>query len=131
MMQLDIAAALTALSLVIGSIATVIVALKGAQRTPTDKENNDKAVAVSEIRDTTDRVDILWEHIIDLREELATLRKEKEDLEEKYEELSKALAKEQGDHAETRRMLDDALAQIAEKDKRIKELEEKLNGSIT
>ena len=128
--ELDIAASLTGLSLIIGSLATLTIALRG--KSNSDSEDNDKkALAVSEIKNTTDRVDILWEHIIDLREELSTLRKEKEDLEDKDEELSKALAKEQGDHAETRRRLDDALAQIAEKDKRIKELEEKLNGSIT
>lgn len=128
--EFDTAQVLTALSLVIGSVGTILVALKG-KRESDSNENDEKAIAVSDIKNTTDRVDILWEHIIDLREELSVLKQEKVDLENKYDELEASLEKEKSDHIETRRLLDEALAAIAEKDKQIKDLEEKLNGSRT
>lgn len=128
--QLDIAASLTALSLIIGSSATLVAVLR-SRKEPDSNENDKKAVAVSEIKNTTERVDILWEHIIDLREELDALRKEKEDLQTQIDELNAELTTEKNAHVGTRRKLDEALGLLAEKDKKIKELEEKLNGKLT
>lgn len=117
--RIDAAAVVTGISLVIGSIATLIVALR-------DRKNSDgesKAVSVTRIDDTDKKVETLIQQVDFLFDEIGKLRKEKDKLVKEVARLRAELKNEQSDHAETKRQLADALAQLKDKNERILALE--------
>lgn len=117
--RIDAAAVVTAISLIIGSIATLIVALK-------DRKNSDgesKAVSVTRIDDTDKKVETLIQQVDFLFDEIGKLRKEKDELVKEVARLRAELKSEKSDHAETKRQLANALAQLKDKNERILALE--------
>lgn len=121
--RIDAAAVVTAISLIIGSIATLIVALK--DRKGSDGES--KAVSVTRIDDTDKKVETLIQQVDFLFDEIGKLRKEKDKLVKEVARLRAELKNEQSDHAETKLKLAAALKELADKNKRILALE-KNNG---
>lgn len=117
--RIDAAAVVTAISLIIGSIATLIVALK--DRKGSDGES--KAVSVTRIDDTDRKVETLIQQVDFLFDEISKLRAEKDELVKEVARLRAELKKEKSDHAETKRQLTDALAQLKDKNERILALE--------
>lgn len=121
--QFDVAAVITAISLIIGSVATLIVALK--DRKSGDSES--KAVAVTRIDDTDKKVETLIQQVDFLFDEIGKLRKEKDELVKEVTRLRAELKTERSDHAETKRQLAEALAQLKDKNERIQALESVIN----
>lgn len=128
--DLNIDATITAIGGLVLAAATAFTAIKTAGKQET-KDSDSKAVAVSDIDNTTKQVGMLWDRVYELTEEISELRKERENLQQQIDKLNQELATEKDAHAETRKKLDDALAALAAKDAKIKELEEKLNGYNT
>ncbi len=125
--RIDAAAVVTGISLIIGSIATLIVALR-------DRKNSDgesKAVSVTRIDDTDRKVETLIQQVDFLFDEIGKLRKEKDELVKEVSRLRAELKSEKSDHAETKRQLADALAQLADKNERIRALESVVNKEKT
>ena len=123
MITIDVAAVVTAVALVIGSVGTLIVALK--DRTGSDGES--KAVSVSRIDDTDKKVVTLIQQVDFLFEEIGKLRAEKDQLVKEVARLRAELKTEKVDHAETKRQLAAALAELKEKNQRILALEGAIN----
>lgn len=118
--QLDVAASITAVSLIITAVATFIVAVRDRK---SNGSSNEKAVAVTEIVDTNKKVETLIQQVEFLFEEIGRLREEKENLEKRVNRLTAELRKEKADHAETKARLEALLIELHEKNKRISELE--------
>lgn len=118
--QLDVAATITAISLIITAVATFIVAVRDRK---SNGSSNEKAVAVTEIVDTNKKVETLIQQVDFLFEEIGRLREEKENLEKRVNRLTAELRKEKADHAETKARLEALLIELHEKNKRISELE--------
>ncbi len=123
--QFDIAATITAVSLVITSIGALLVALRGGK---SSGESNSKAVAVTKISDTEHKVGVLIQQVDFLFEEIGRLRHEKSQLESRIDELNQDLLQERADHAETKRLLAEAVAELQDKTRRIKVLEAQIEG---
>ncbi len=118
--QLDVAASITAVSLIITAVATFIVAVRDRK---SNGSSNEKAVAVTEIVDTNKKVETLIQQVEFLFEEIGRLMEEKENLEKRVNRLTTELKKEKADHAETKARLEALLIELHEKNKRISELE--------
>jgi len=115
----NIAPIITAISLILGAVATIIVALRGGK----SGNGEDKAISVTRINDTDKKVETLIQQVDFLFDEITKLRTEKDALVKEVDRLRTELRKEKNDHSETKRLLADALAQLADKNKRILALE--------
>lgn len=121
--KIDIGSIITALSLVIGSVATFIVALRDKKNT----SGEEKAISVTKINETDKKVEVLIGQVDFLFEEISRLRAEKDSLEKKIALLNEELQDERDDHAATKKKLNAAVKELEEKNKRLKALEEKTN----
>lgn len=121
--RLDVAAVITAISLVITAVATFLVALRSSK---SNGSSTDRAVAVTKIVDTEDKVETLIQQVDFLFEEIARLRNEKDRLEEKVAVLTEDLRREKEAHATTRARLELLLAELEQKNIRIAALEDEL-----
>lgn len=122
--KLDIAAVITAISLVITAAATFIVAFRDKK---TDMDSVDKAVSVTKIHETDKKVEILIQQVDFLFDEISKLRTEKDDLESQIARLTEDLNREREDHGKTKARLDALLAELDEKNKKIAVLEHELS----
>lgn len=122
--QIDLGAIITAISLVIGSIATFIVALRSDKKNDSGEE---KAISVTKINETDKKVEVLIGQVDFLFEEISRLRAEKDSLEKKIALLTEELQNEREDHAETKQKLATALKELKEKNHRLRVLEEMNN----
>lgn len=122
--KLDIAAVITAISLVITAAATFIVAFRDKK---TDMDSVDKAVSVTKIHETDKKVEILIQQVDFLFDEISKLRTEKDDLESQIARLTEDLNREREDHSKTKARLDALLAELDEKNKKIAVLEYELS----
>jgi len=122
--KLDIAAVITAISLVITAAATFIVAFRDKK---TDMDSVDKAVSVTKIHETDKKVEILIQQVDFLFDEISKLRTEKDDLESQIARLTEDLNREREDHSKTKARLDVLLAELDEKNKKIAVLEHELS----
>lgn len=112
------------------------VALKQG-KSPDAKKSDNKAIAVTNLEQTTTRVDNLWETIKDLIEEVGKLKEDKAMQQEQISELTRQLAEEKENHARTRQELEElkkehakTLIQLAEKNALIEKLmKEQTHGS--
>lgn len=120
--QVDIAAVITALSLLIGALISGVVALSSIRK-GRDNNSDEKAVAVSQITETTADVKTLREQVDFLFGELATLKLEKQKLEQKVLKLTRDLKDERKDHKATKKALTEVRKQLKEKTLLIKQLE--------
>ena len=122
--KLDVAAIITAISLVITATATFIVAFR-------DKKNSgeatDKAVSITQIQDTSRKVEVLVQQVDFLFEEISKLRTEKDGLEHQIAILTSNLDREREDHNKTKAKLDALLIELDKKNKRILALEYELS----
>lgn len=122
--KIDIAAVITAISLVITATATFVVALK-------DKKSNDeaadKAVSVTQIHETDKKVETLIQQVDFLFDEISKLRTEKDDLERQIATLTDDLNKEREDHSKTKARLDALLVELDKKNRKIAVLEQELS----
>ena len=91
--KLDIAAVITAISLVITAAATFIVAIRDKN---SNNEAADKAVSVTQIHETDKKVETLIQQVDFLFDEISKLRTEKDDLERQIATLTDDLNKERG-----------------------------------
>lgn len=122
--KLDIAAVITAISLVITAAATFIVAFRDKK---TDMDSVDKAVSVTKIHETDKKVEILIQQVDFLFDEISKLRTEKDDLESQIARLTEDLNREREDHSKTKARLDALLVELDEKNKKIAVLEHELS----
>lgn len=122
--KLDIAAVITAISLVITAAATFIVAFRDKK---TDMDSVDKAVSVTKIHETDKKVEILIQQVDFLFDEISKLRTEKDDLESQIATLTEDLNREREDHGKTKARLDALLVELDEKNKKIAVLEHELS----
>ena len=122
--RIDAAAVVTGISLIIGSIATLIVALRERK---VGGNSESKAVSVTRIDDTAKQVETLIQQVDFLFEEISKLRQEKDELVKEVARLRGELKTEKSDHAETKRQLAAALAQLKDKNERIIALEGAIN----
>lgn len=122
--KLDIAAVITAISLVITAAATFIVALR--DRKPSE-EATDKAVSVTQIHETDKKVETLIQQVDFLFDEISKLRTEKDSLEHQIADLTDDLNREREDHNKTKARLDALLVELDKKNKRIAALEYELS----
>ena len=122
--RLDVAAVITAISLVITATATFVVALK-------DKKSNDeaadKAVSVTQIHETDKKVETLIQQVDFLFDEISKLRTEKDDLERQIATLTDDLNREREDHNRTKARLDALLVELDKKNRKIAVLEQELS----
>lgn len=122
--KLDIAAVITAISLVITATATFIVAFRDKK---TDGDSADKAVSVTRIYETDKKVETLIQQVDFLFDEISKLRTEKDDLEHQIARLTEDLNREREDHSRTKARLDALLVELDEKNKKIAVLEHELS----
>jgi HPt (histidine-containing phosphotransfer) domain-containing protein len=115
----DLAANITATSLLVGAVATLIVALHK------DKSSNGeaKAISVTRIDDTDQKVKTLIQQVDFLFDEVTKLRNQKYELEQVVAKLRDELRKKDTDHDKTKLLLKEALAQLKDKSDRLKALE--------
>jgi hypothetical protein len=122
--KLDIAAVITAISLVITAAATFIVAFR--DKKPSE-EAADKAVSVTQIHETDKKVETLIQQVDFLFDEISKLRTEKDSLERQIVALTNDLNREREDHNRTKSRLDALLVELDKKNKRIAALEYELS----
>ena len=122
--KLDIAAVITAISLVITAAATFIVAFRDKK---TDMDSVDKAVSVTKIHETDKKVEILIQQVDFLFDEISKLRTEKDDLESQIARLTEDLNREREDHSKTKARLDALLVELDKKNRKIAVLEHELS----
>lgn len=122
--KLDIAAVITAISLVITAAATFIVAFRDKK---TNGDSADKAVSVTQIHETDKKVETLIQQVDFLFDEISKLRTEKDDLERQIATLTEDLKREREDHAKTKARLDALLVELDKKNKKIAVLEHELS----
>lgn len=122
--KLDIAAVITAISLVITAAATFIVAFRDKK---TDGDAADKAVSVTQIYETDKKVETLIQQVDFLFDEISKLRTEKDNLEHQIARLTEDLNREREDHSKTKARLDALLVELDEKNKKIAVLEHELS----
>lgn len=122
--KIDLGSIITAISLVIGSVATFIVALRSDKKNESGEE---KAISVTKINETDKKVEVLIGQVDFLFEEISRLRAEKDSLEKKIALLNEELQTERDDHAATKIKLAEAVKELGEKSERLKALEEKHN----
>lgn len=122
--KLDIAAVITAISLVITAAATFIVAFR--DKKPSE-EAADKAVSVTQIHETDKKVETLIQQVDFLFDEISKLRTEKDSLERQIVALTNDLNREREDHNRTKARLDALLVELDKKNKRIAVLEYELS----
>ena len=122
--KLDIAAVITAISLVITAAATFIVAFR--DKKPSE-EAADKAVSVTQIHETDKKVETLIQQVDFLFDEISKLRTEKDSLERQIVALTNDLNREREDHNRTKARLDALLVELDKKNKRIAALEYELS----
>ena len=122
--KLDIAAVITAISLVITAAATFIVAFRDKK---TDMDSVDKAVSVTKIHETDKKVEILIQQVDFLFDEISKLRTEKDDLERQIATLTDDLNREREDHSRTKARLDALLVELDKKNRKIAVLEQELS----
>ena len=122
--KLDIAAVITAISLVITAAATFIVAFR--DKKPSE-EAADKAVSVTQIHETDKKVETLIQQVDFLFDEISKLRTEKDSLERQIVALTNDLDREREDHNKTKARLDALLVELDNKNKRIAALEYELS----
>ena len=122
--KLDIAAFITAISLVITAAATFIVAFR--DKKPSE-EAADKAVSVTQIHETDKKVETLIQQVDFLFDEISKLRTEKDSLERQIVALTNDLNREREDHNRTKARLDALLVELDKKNKRIAALEYELS----
>ena len=119
MIEIDVAAVITGIALVIGSVGTLIVALRGRE----GSDGESKAVSVTRIDDTDRQVQTLRTQVDFLFDEIGKLREEKDELVKEVARLRAELKREKSDHTETKRQLAEALTQLKDKSARIEALE--------
>ena len=122
--KLDIAAVITAISLVITAAATFIVAFR--DKKPSEAAA-DKAVSVTQIHETDKKVETLIQQVDFLFDEISKLRTEKDSLERQIVALTNDLNREREDHNRTKARLDALLVELDKKNKRIAALEYELS----
>ena len=122
--KLDIAAVITAISLVITAAATFIVAFRDKK---SSEEAADKAVSVTQIHETDKKVETLIQQVDFLFDEISKLRTEKDSLERQIVALTNDLNREREDHNRTKARLDALLVELDKKNKRIAALEYELS----
>ena len=122
--KLDIAAVITAISLVITAAATFIVAFR--DKKPSEGAV-DKAVSVTQIHETDKKVETLIQQVDFLFDEISKLRTEKDSLERQIVALTNDLNREREDHNRTKARLDALLVELDKKNKRIAALEYELS----
>ena len=122
--KLDIAAVITAISLVITAAATFIVAFR--DKKPSE-EAADKAVSVTQIHETDKKVETLIQQVDFLFDEISKLRTEGDSLERQIVALTNDLNREREDHNRTKARLDALLVELDKKNKRIAALEYELS----
>lgn len=122
--KLDIAAVITAISLVITAAATFIVAFR--DKKPSE-EAADKAVSVTQIHETDKKVETLIQQVDFLFDEISKLRTEKDSLERQIVALTNDLNREREDHNRTKARLNALLVELDKKNKRIAALEYELS----
>lgn len=121
--RIDIAAVITAISLVVTAAATFLVALRDRK---TNGESTEKAVSVTQIHETDKKVETLIQQVDFLFEEISRLRTEKDELEAKVKTLTEELQKETEAHAETKERLEALMLELDKKNKKIAVLEKEL-----
>jgi len=117
--NIDVGAIVTSISLVIASIAAFIVALKDKKNTA----GEEKAISVTKINETDKKVEILIDQVDFLFDEISRLRSEKINLEKIVAKLQEDLQVESSDHTVTKQKLAQALEELENKNKRLKDLE--------
>lgn len=122
--KLDIAAVITAISLVITAAAAFIVAIRDKN---SNNEAADKAVSVTRIHETDKKVETLIQQVDFLFDEISKLRTEKDDLERQIATLTDDLNKEREDHSKTKARLDALLVELDKKNRKIAVLEQELS----
>lgn len=122
--KLDIAAVITAISLVITAAATFIVTIRDKN---SNNEAADKAVSVTQIHETDKKVETLIQQVDFLFDEISKLRTEKDDLERQIATLTDDLNKEREDHSKTKARLDALLVELDKKNRKIAVLEQELS----
>lgn len=122
--KLDIAAVITAISLVITAAATFIIAFR--DKKPSE-EAADKAVSVTQIHETDKKVETLIQQVDFLFDEISKLRTEKDSLERQIVALTNDLNREREDYNRTKARLDALLVELDKKNKRIAALEYELS----
>ena len=122
--KIDIAAVITAISLVITAAATFIVAIRDKN---SNNEAADKAVSVTQIHETDKKVETLIQQVDFLFDEISKLRTEKDDLERQIATLTDDLNKEREDHSKTKARLDALLVELDKKNRKIAVLEQELS----
>jgi len=118
--RIDLAASITAISLVITAIATFLVAIRDKKSSGKSEE---KAISVTRINDTDKKVETLREQVDFLFDEIGKLRAEKDELVKEVARLRVELKNEKSDHTETKRRLEAALAELRDKTARLEALE--------
>ena len=102
----QIAPILTAFGGIIAAIAAAIVGVRQANGRNGQHSDDRAAVAVTNLEQTTIRVDTLWEKIGDLIEEVAQLKEDKAMQQEQIDRLTNELADEKRRHIKTQQKLD-------------------------
>jgi chromosome segregation ATPase len=120
--RIDLAAVITAVSLVITAAGTFIVSFRDKD----NRDSNSKAISVTNISDTEGKVETLIKQVDFLFDEVSRLRVEKDTLERQIEQLTTELENERVDHANTKSKLDQLLVELADKNNRIAILEEQI-----
>lgn len=121
--DIDVAGVITAISLVVTSVATLLVAVKNKGGTAGSTE---KALAVTNINETDKKVETLILQVDFLFAEISKLRTEKDSLQSQINRLTLELADERVEHEETRAKLDELLLELDKKNRKIAALERKL-----
>ena len=118
--------------LIITAFAGLITAIAGAFAIFKKPSNQDKgaqkaATAVSTIVQTKEQVDALVGIVTDLQTQLTKLKALREVDRRQIQKLKNELEKEKGRHKETRRLLEEAQAELLKKDSLIADLQTQLD----
>ena len=118
----DVAAIITA---IVGLVTTIGGFFIARQQPKSDEDDGEqKAVSLSRVNETDKKVEVLFTQVDFLFEEISKLRSEKNSLEAQIHALRDELSLERADHAKTKRKLSETIAELKQKNDRIRALEE-------
>lgn len=121
-LTIDVAGIITAIVALVTSVGGFFIA-KNTNKND-DNEGEEKAVSLSRVNETDKKVEVLFTQVDFLFEEISKLRIEKNSLEAQIHALRDELRLERADHAKTKRKLSETIAELEQKNNRIKALEE-------
>lgn len=117
----EIANIVTSASLLVTAAGGLIIALKKSKA----GDGEAKAISVTKINQTDEKVEILIKQVDLLFGEITKLRTQKDALVKEVARLRDELKREKSDHSETKRLLRNALAELKDKNARLLVLENK------